>query len=412
MLEVTAPYNNSGLTPLVFKIGERRWQLGKGPAPILESPWIDEESTEEILETLIPAYLLRQMGLGDRDPSGGSLSHSSSERSFRPSNAVYGASPPTLPWAWGNALQGRLGATRALLEPILETAEADPYEASWRRKRGFVHLCQDPELDWASCLLTGKALSDAKDVYVRRAWEERNAPRTWNESVTGRMYSRGGIPWHQISPKERPRIIKRRKGIELWECDIISAEPSLALTLLEAARGNQEHGPSRKKDAHVALALELDLISESEIPNVSKQGEQRSEIKKAVMGCLYGAADGTMLSWGLRRQNLRRVHEIRDQLREGIETYFGNRTWGGKEIDSNEISQWIQGSAADIAFEAFYAWANSLPLSPIVPIHDGALWSINFAQTAAINLPESFRSESFNGSLEHESWVRWTKLKG
>lgn len=425
MLEITAPFNNESLERLALRIGKHEWQWGDGPAPIQESPWLDEEANRKIQETLLPSHVAREIT--------SEIQRSAVGPSGAPKKPFY----YPLAWALGNSYESRLGAFEALVGPIVEAAEADPYVASWRRKRAFLFACEDPELDWVACALAGfSALGEGsvkEDVYAKRAWAERDQPRVWVESVTGRFYSRGGTPWHQISANERARIVKRKQGWELWESDFVSAEPALALTLFKHSSqetsttnpegcaeevDNVKKGADRSGDAYYAFGKEFGIdknfLLEATNPAKGGHGQARGKLKRIVMGALYGAADHTMEGLGLDKAAIKRVHAVRDEVRSTIDGEFGDRTWGGKQLsDGFELSHWIQGSVADIAFEAFHHWAlQGKGLKPIVPIHDGALWMVPFSERIVDEdhlMPRSFVSTSFNGAMKHKGAVRWEK---
>jgi hypothetical protein len=339
MIEIVEPFNRGKVVRL--NLGEKDWYLGKSSFPLLDSPWVNEEMRQQVLNLLIPPHF--QEGLKTPDKP---------------------VLTPVLPWVWGNAFDSVLRGVQRVLEPIVEHAEGDLYCETWRSKFSFLNGLREVKLNWAACMLAARFGDD----YAKRAWEHKDQSSQFRESITGRVYSHDGIPWAQISSHNRPLIVDLQKDQSIWDCDLISAEPALIVSILKYIAPNELESFENCIDAYEVLTHLLQLPEKLE----------RKEKKSLVMAALYGAGIGALNKWNIDNQKFKKIVWLRETLENSIQHIFQGRTWGGKELTEQSLSHWVQGSAADISYEVFSKIQKNDPnIQPFACLHDGAMWLTN-----------------------------------
>jgi hypothetical protein len=154
--------------------------------------------------------------------------------------------------------------------------------------------------------------------------------------------------------------------------------------------------------------------------------ENRNDRKRMIMAALYGAGRNSMEKWGVSSESFEQMTWLRKQLLENIRRDFGSRTWGGKLLNEDfELSHWVQGSAADIAFEAFHKFQPILrekQVKPFAALHDGVLWLApkewepskderenveNVNEIQSLPFKQAGRTKGF----KHAARIRWKRLR-
>ena len=258
----------------------------------------------------------------------------------------------------------------------------------------FLHGLHKPELSWSVCLVR-------RDPFVQRAWQERNEPTQWSESVTGRFYAKGGIPWSQIPSRHRAAIIQLPKGQVVYECDLVSAEPALACSIL-------------------ALGADGDVYHKLLQRFGVRREMSRDAAKSLVMAALYGAGASLLSDLGVDDEGIKTVVQTRKDLESIILERFSDgdalRTWGGKRITPaprERISHWIQGSISDISLHLFDKYQQILRgVKPFAFLHDGALWMGDNPLKLSTEEPISHTSFlTSSQGFNHNCKVRWKLLR-
>lgn len=385
MISITQPYNS--FPDLALDLGEHEWHLGDGPYPFLDSPWVSDKLRDEIHSRLLPKHYLSAL--------------EKREKAFQ---------PPPLHWVWGSKFESVLRGIEAVLEEIVEEAECDPYVVSWRNKSSFLNELIQPPIDWAACIIAQRF----GDPYAMNAWEQQHERTKYRESVTGRIYGSGGIPWAQIAAKNRASLVKLKENQSIWECDLVSAEPSLMLTIQNYSTNSNlsiNSGFSINSGHEELDAYEI-LTRKFRLPVLS----DRSQTKQMIMSALYGAGRNRMKKWGVTEQAFAEMSELRLNIKRKIQEEFDCRTWGGKKLQEDfELSHWVQGSAADIAFDVFTQLAPKLQeegTKPFATIHDGTLWLANKNWQPKEEYKTLISTTFANKNIHtHKAKIRWKRLR-